>query len=100
MASTRSIRRTRATAEPKAINAAEENCKMRIHDSESAQQASSSPMEPSSGHSSEGDTSSEGLSTIEAEKLAVTRRIKKLQAEKELQEHYEKGKNKRRYIRK
>ncbi|EDN02416.1 hypothetical protein HCAG_00280 [Histoplasma mississippiense (nom. inval.)] len=86
MASTRSIRRTRATAEPEATNTSEENRETRTPATESVQQASTSPMEPDSEHSSEGDTSSEDLNAIEAEKIAVTRRIKKLQAEKELRE--------------
>ncbi|EDN05984.1 predicted protein [Histoplasma mississippiense (nom. inval.)] len=86
MASTHSIRRTRATAEPEATNTSEENRETRTPATESAQQASTSPMEPDSEHSSEGDTSSEDLNAIEAEKIAVTRRIKKLQAEKELRE--------------
>ncbi|EDN11418.1 predicted protein [Histoplasma mississippiense (nom. inval.)] len=84
MASTHSIRRTRATAEPEATNTSEENCETRTSATESVQQESTSSMESDSEHSSEGDTSSEDLSAIEAEKIAVTRRIKKLQAEKEL----------------
>ncbi|KAG5288144.1 hypothetical protein I7I48_10260 [Histoplasma ohiense] len=86
MASTHSIHHTCATTESEATNIMEENHKTHTSATESVQQASSSSMKLNSEYSSEEDTSSEDLSTIETEKIAVTRRIKKLQTEKELQE--------------
>ncbi|KAG5298034.1 hypothetical protein I7I48_07364 [Histoplasma ohiense] len=86
MASICSIHCTCATAESEATNTMKENCEMCTSATESVQQASSFSMKLNSEHSSEEDISSEDLSTIETEKIAVIRRIKKLQTEKELQE--------------
>ncbi|EEH02574.1 predicted protein [Histoplasma capsulatum G186AR] len=86
MASTHSICCTHAIIKSEATNIIRENHKMCIHEFRSAQQTSFSSEKSSSEYSSEEDISSEGLSAIKAEKIAVTRQIKKLQAEKELQE--------------